>query len=190
MTSGIVTHQVLFALGVGVLTFVSTNIDCAVVLIPSLWVGDGRRRGRYIAGCGIGNCAVLAAAALAAAGLTRLPGAWTAWLGVVPILMGLLSIRRNSPDPAQPQLIPSAATGLIVTSALGVDNVLVLAPVIRAFGRLGGVVVLVHLLLFPTALALVARARPGRLGHWHRPRAAGYLTIAVGALLLGRQLIL
>lgn len=128
-------------LGRAVVMFVVTNIDDIVVL--TVLFGQARDRGaewRVVAGQYLGLVAILAACAVGAAGAGLLPANVVAYLGLVPLALGVRAgwqvwSDRQSPGRAQPaEALPPATTiGMLgvaaITFANGGDNIGVYLPV-------------------------------------------------------------
>jgi cadmium resistance protein CadD (predicted permease) len=119
-----------FALALVLLAPVSygaTNLD-NLLLLTGLLGTCGRAGSRVVAGFLAANALVLLAAA-AAAGLGRvLPVDWLSWLGLVPLAMGLLLLRRSAATPSQPLAVPSVlgVTGIFLGNSG--DTLAVFAP--------------------------------------------------------------
>lgn len=90
--------DLLSILGIGVVVFVSTNLDDIFLL--SAFFADPRLRPRsVVAGQFLGIGALVAASALAALAALVIPEGWTALLGIVPLVLGvrgLLALRRGA----------------------------------------------------------------------------------------------
>jgi cadmium resistance protein CadD (predicted permease) len=170
--------------------FAVTNMDDIVVL--SLYYGrgagqDGAAR-RITAGQYLGFTALLALTVAAAYGATFLPGSAIAYLGLLPLALGLLAAwqawrdrrrrdsagRRDERRPDGPGVFQVAA----VTFANGSDNVGAYLPVFAKAGAAGIAVYAVVFLVLTGAWCAAARylaARPavarvlGRWGHVLHP---------------------
>ena len=172
--------------------FAATNLDDIVVLTV-LFVA-ARHTGRprpwqIVAGQYAGIGALVAIAAVAAAGLLVVPDPWPGLLRLLPIGLGAraLSARRDDDEP--PAVVGSLAGVAGVTVANGADNIAVYVPVFRALDPLTGLIwLLVFAVLVAVWCAVAAAlgghprvvALVGRAGHWLVPA----IFIAIGATIL------
>lgn len=127
--------------------FVATNIDDLVVLM----VFFGRARGdmaatfQVVAGQYVGFVAILVVAVVGALGAQRLPDAVIAYLGLVPLLLGLrsawLAWRHRDSDDDEREVGGRTGVGIgtvaAVTVANGGDNIGVYVPVFAVAGPAG-----------------------------------------------------
>ena len=75
-------------LGIGILVFASTNIDD--LLVVAAFFADPQVRNRFVvAGQFLGIGALVLGSAVAALLALSIPAGWVAWLGLVPLLLGL-----------------------------------------------------------------------------------------------------
>jgi cadmium resistance protein CadD (predicted permease) len=177
--------------------FAVSNVDDIVVL--SLFFGRGAGRagsaGRIVAGQYLGFAGLLAVATAAAFGATFLSGSAIAYLGLVPLALGLRAAwqawrgrggehRRDERDDG-----PRALQVAAVTFANGSDNIGVYLPVFAKAGTAGiAVYVAVFLVLVGVwcAAGWFFATRPGvagligRWGHVLHP----LVLIALGLLIL------
>ncbi|WP_370116255.1 hypothetical protein [Streptacidiphilus sp. MAP12-33] len=113
----------------------------------------------------------------------------------MPLTIGLWRLRASGAKGSHcaPEVRRAAGFpgGAGITLSLGLDNIAVLAPVLHAFGGLrAGVVVAVHLTLFPVLVGGVAAlARLRRQRCLVAEPVAPCLTIAAGAVVLYRSLL-
>jgi cadmium resistance protein CadD (predicted permease) len=170
--------------------FAVTNVDDIVVL--SLYFGRGagqdRAASRITAGQYLGFTAILALTVAAAYGATFLPGSAIAYLGLLPLALGLLAAwqawhdrrhrdragRQDERRPGEPGVFQVAAVAL----ANGSDNIGAYLPVFAKAGAAGIAVYAVVFLVLTGAWCAAARylaARPavarvlGRWGHVLHP---------------------
>jgi cadmium resistance protein CadD (predicted permease) len=135
-------NQIFATVATAAGVFVGTNIDDIIVLTVlflACRAAGAPRRWQIWAGQYSGIAALVAASAVAAAGLTIVPDKWVGLLGLVPFGLGarglVASIRtRHSGDGAD---VPVVSTGLGVagvTIANGADNISVYTPLFRTIG--------------------------------------------------------
>ncbi len=181
-----------------IVLFAVTNIDDLVVL--SLFFSRANRAPgssrRIVAGQYVGFAAILAVSIAGALGAAQLPDDATAYLGLVPIAIGLYAARRNwkhrydaDPDPAPATI--SAWTVAGVTFANGGDNIGVYVPAFATYSaaELEGIVAVFPILVaawcaagyYLTAQPAVLRAMQ-RFGHIIYPLAL----IVIGLTILIR----
>ncbi|WP_431976784.1 cadmium resistance transporter [Micromonospora haikouensis] len=174
------------------LVFAATNIDDIVVLTV-LFVAarsTGRPRpGDIVAGQYLGIGALVAAAAVAAAGLLVVPDPWTGLLGLLPIALGVRALLARSDDDGPPAVVGGLLGVAGVTIANGADNIAVYVPV---FHSLAPADALVWLVVFAALVGLWCAVAAGlgghpavvrwvgRVGHWLVP----VVFVAIGALIL------
>ncbi|MFI6158903.1 cadmium resistance transporter [Micromonospora haikouensis] len=174
------------------LVFAATNIDDVVVLTV-LFVAarsTGRPRpGHIVAGQYLGIGALVAAAAVAAAGLLVVPDPWTGLLGLLPIALGVRALLVRSDDDGPPAVVGGLLGVAGVTIANGADNIAVYVPVFRSLApadALVWLVVFAALVGLWCAVAAGLGGHPavvrwvGRVGHWLVP----VVFVAIGALIL------
>ncbi|MDI5937224.1 MULTISPECIES: cadmium resistance transporter [Micromonospora] len=174
------------------LVFAATNIDDVVVLTV-LFVAarsTGRPRpGHIVAGQYLGIGALVAAAAVAAAGLLVVPDPWTGLLGLLPIALGVRALLARSDDDGPPAVVGGLLGVAGVTIANGADNIAVYVPVFRSLApadALVWLVVFAALVGLWCAVAAGLGGHPavvrwvGRVGHWLVP----VVFVAIGALIL------
>jgi cadmium resistance protein CadD (predicted permease) len=182
----------LLATAVG--AFAGTTIDDLVVL-AALFIS--RRTGgvptpaAIVGGQYAGFALILAAALLAAVGLTVIPDKWVGLLGLVPISFGVYELwRQRGADPAQRLPLAATATRIAgLTFANGADNISVFTPLFRSL-HIAGSLLAVGLFLglvgvwCAVGALLGSRKRVvatlGRVSHWLVPT----VFIAVGVLIL------
>lgn len=138
--------------------YVATNIDNLFVLLAFL-AEAGRERRRVIVGQFAGSLALIGAAILAAALLTRLPAGYVGLLGILPIGVGLAkawerfgpgsssaaSFGAGSANPASASAPPASVRGgsswwtvACVAVANGSDNIAVYVPLYASHSHAGG----------------------------------------------------
>jgi len=88
-------------LGLAALLFASTNVD-DIFLLAAFFADRHLRTGNVILGQFLGIGALVAASTVAALAAIRVPGAWIALLGIIPLLIGIrklwnLRIDHQSP---------------------------------------------------------------------------------------------
>ncbi len=152
--------------------FVVTNLDDLVVL--SLFFGraaptPGRWR-QVVAGQYLGIAAIVALALVGALGATLLPDGWSAYLGLVPLVLGIreavraLRADRDGPDAGTVgAAAPSVLFVASVTLANGGDNVAVYVPLLATTGTGAAVVAAVTFVVMTglwCALAAWIATRP------------------------------
>lgn len=171
--------------------FAATDIDDIVVLTVLFVTArtTGRPRAwQIVAGQYAGIGVLVAASAVAAAGLLVVPEPWPGLLGLLPIALGVRALLRRDDDEA-----PAVVNGTLgvagVTIANGADNVAVYVPVFRTLDAADAAV---FLLVFVVAIGLwcAAGAWLGghprvirvveRVGHWLVP----VIFVAIGVVIL------
>ena len=186
----------LAVIGEAVAMFAATNIDDIVLLTVFFGraVGDPAKERRVVIGQYLGFGGILALSVIAAAGLQLLPDDATAYLGLIPIAIGIRAAvvawrnRRSEDEVVAPAALGTGAVAAI-TFANGGDNVGVYVPAFTAAGLgdmavyVGVFVVLIGLwLAVGRAIAsrpTVARAL-SRWGHVVLP----VVLIAIGLIIL------
>ncbi|MFI7437756.1 cadmium resistance transporter [Micromonospora haikouensis] len=174
------------------LVFAATNIDDVVVLTV-LFVAarsTGRPRpGHILAGQYLGIGALVAAAAVAAAGLLVVPDPWTGLLGLLPIALGVRALLARPDDDGPPAVVRGLLGVAGVTIANGADNIAVYVPVFRSLAPADALVwlaVFAALVGLWCAVAAGLGGHPavvrwvGQVGHWLVP----VVFVAIGALIL------
>lgn len=175
--------------------FAGTNIDDLIVLTVLFLSGraTGRPRPWQIwTGQYAGIAVLVAASALAAAGLAVVPDRWVGLLGLVPLALGVRALVRSlraRADGAEP---PAVATGALavagVTIANGADNIAVYTPVFRTVGPADSLVTIAVFAVLVAVWCLAAAwlgAHPrvvgviGRWGHWLVPGAFIVIGLAI-----------
>jgi cadmium resistance protein CadD (predicted permease) len=181
-------------LATAVVAFAGTTMDDLVIL-TALFMA--RRTGgvptavAIIGGQYAGFALILAAALLAAAGLTVIPDKWVGLLGLIPIGFGVWELwRLRGARPAERPPLASTTTRIAtVTFANGADNISVFTPLFRNLhiaGSLLGVGLFLGMVgVWCAAGALLGShkgvvATLGRVSHWLVPT----VFIAVGVLIL------
>jgi cadmium resistance protein CadD (predicted permease) len=147
-------------IGQAIALFAVTNIDDIVILALFFGEAVGRRGAlRVVVGQYLGFAAILCASILGCLGAALLPEEAIAYLGLLPIALGLRAAwaacrdRRTTPEEPESQRAaggPGILAVAAVTLANGGDNIGVYAPVFTTTGA-GGL--LTYVLVF---LALVA----------------------------------
>ncbi|MFM0648002.1 cadmium resistance transporter [Paraburkholderia bryophila] len=128
--------------------YVATNIDNLFVLLAFL-AEAGRQRRRVIVGQFAGSLALIVAATLVAALLTRLPTGYVGLLGILPIGVGLAKAwERFGPSSANPASASGTAatvsdgsswwTVACVAVANGSDNIAVYVPLYASHSHADG----------------------------------------------------
>jgi cadmium resistance protein CadD (predicted permease) len=149
------------------------------------------------AGAMAGFAVILAISALGAAGLSAIPVAWTVWLGIVPIAVGVANAikwwptRRDESREAGSVAATFPATVSLVL-ATGGDNVSAYVPLFYHLGGGEAIVIVAYAIAF-AALALLAKLAFGNSSiHRALHRIASPLTsmvlIVVGAAMIAGRL--
>ncbi|WDZ84181.1 cadmium resistance transporter [Micromonospora cathayae] len=182
----------LFGTAVGAaVVFAATDVDDIVVLTVLFVTARTTARPRswqIVAGQYAGIGVLVAASAVAAAGLLVVPEPWPGLLGLLPIALGVRALLRRDDDEA-PAVVSGAWGVAGVTIANGADNVAVYVPVFRTLDAADAAV---FLLVFVVAIGLwcAAGAWLGghprvirvveRVGHWLVP----VIFVAIGVVIL------
>ncbi len=131
------------ALGVGVALFASTNID-DIFLLAAFFADPHLRPRNIVAGQFLGITGLTAASAAAALAALAIPEAWTALLGIAPLLLGVRKLwelrtrqaegddderLRNTEHEAERRTHSQVLAVAAVTVANGGDNLGVYIPV-------------------------------------------------------------
>jgi cadmium resistance protein CadD (predicted permease) len=148
-------------LAIGVVSFVTTNVEDVLVLLLLMAQPRSRVRPRAaMAGYCLGFATLVLLSLLGAAGLHLLPDRLAGLLGLVPIAIGLWMLSQRRRDRAsadavaagyRPQGEISAARMFWLTITQGSDNLVVYIPL---FQRLDRVSIIVVLASFAAMLAL------------------------------------
>jgi cadmium resistance protein CadD (predicted permease) len=164
-------------IGQAVVMFAVTNVDDVVLLALFFGRARGDRSAerRVVLGQYAGFGAIIAVSALAAVGLSFLPEPVLAYLGLVPIAVGVkegieswrerrgadLDVEGEGPSPRRG--LPAMSTTKVagVTFANGGDNVGVYVPVFATSGIAGTVVYSVVFMVLVGVLCLAGRAIAG-----------------------------
>jgi cadmium resistance protein CadD (predicted permease) len=176
-----------------VVLFAGTNVDDAVVLTALFLAAraEGRPRPAQI---WAGFAALVAAAGVAALGLTLVPDRWVGLLGLVPLALGVRglvgAVRARGDEEAAPRPVATGTwTVAAVTVANGADNIAIYTPVFRTIGAAAFVVTAVVFAVLVAVWCLAgawlgsrrrAVAVMERYGHWIVP----VVFIAVGAFIV------
>lgn len=174
-----------------------TNIDDIVVLTALFATTSrgGATRRQVVVGQYVGMTVIVAVSAIAARGLFAVPERYVGLVGLIPIALGVLGLRRAwrgsaSDEEAVPAIPVRGVLGVAgITLANGADNVSVYTPLFRetGFGALA-VFALVSLVLvgvWCAAGSLLAGRRPvitvvDSVGHWLVP----LVFILIGAVIV------
>lgn len=121
--------------------FAGTNVD-DVILLTVLFTASqttGQPLKRQIwAGQFAGISLLVAAAVVAALGLTIVPDKWVGILGLVPMALGVRGLgetiesRRTGAEPETPALATGVVSVMSVTLANGADNIAIYTPMFRS----------------------------------------------------------
>jgi cadmium resistance protein CadD (predicted permease) len=184
--------------------FSGTNVDDIIVLtvlfLSARATGTPRPwqvwLGQYL-GFGV----LVAASALAAAGLAIVPDAWVGLLGLVPFALGarglIAAVRARDGGRPAPVMAAGVAPVAGVTIANGADNISVYTPLFRTIGA-GATVASVAVFAVLVAVWCLAGAWlgshhkvvavVGRLGHWLVPGVFMLIGVVIvaGSGVLGR----
>ncbi|KYF86898.1 cadmium resistance transporter [Sorangium cellulosum] len=129
-------EQILPALGVSVVVFVSTNID-DILLLSAFFADPGFTARQVVAGQFLGMAALVLASVACALLAVRVPDGWIGLLGLAPLalgLRGLWALRRGPEAADDDEEPPGGAAGFkalavaSVTIANGGDNLGVYIP--------------------------------------------------------------
>ncbi|WP_437948419.1 cadmium resistance transporter [Sorangium sp. So ce296] len=129
-------EQILPALGVSVVVFVSTNID-DILLLSAFFADPGFTARQVVAGQFLGMAALVLASVACALLAVRVPDGWIGLLGLAPLalgLRGLWALRRGPEADDDDEKPPGGAAGFkalavaSVTIANGGDNLGVYIP--------------------------------------------------------------
>jgi cadmium resistance protein CadD (predicted permease) len=187
-------HLATAALAVGL--FIGTDIDDLIVL-TMLFV-SGRTTGRprpwqTVAGQYAGIAALVLVSILAALGLSVVPDAWVALLGLIPVGLGVRGLLHRDADEGPPPIATGALSVAAVTVANGADNIAVYTPVFRTSTPTEVALLVVVFAVVLAAWCLVAYllgshprvvATAERIGHWLVPA----VFIVIGLFILTEPL--
>jgi cadmium resistance protein CadD (predicted permease) len=177
-----------------VAAFAGTTVDDLVILAALFMArrtAGSPRATAIIAGQYVGFVAILAAALLAATGLSVVPERWVGVLGLVPVGFGMWGLWRLRGAEAESRLpLASTATRIAtITFANGADNISVFTPLFRSLHVAASLVAIaLFLALVAVCCAIgallgshrVVVATLGRISHWLVP----VVFIAVGVIIL------
>ena len=178
-------------------TFAVTNVDDIVVLTALFATTSrgGASRRQVVVGQYVGMTVIVAVSAVAARGLFAVPERYVGLVGLIPIALGVLGLRRawwgtRSDDAAASAVPVRGILGVAgITLANGADNVSVYTPLFRqtGFGALGvfALVSLVLVAVWCVAGSQLAGRRPviavvDSVGHWLVP----LVFILIGAVIV------
>ena len=160
-----------------VIGYISTNIDDIFVIMILLSQCSRKGRQSLIAGHFLGVGLITAISMLGAFGLQNLPLKYVGLLGLVPIVLGIKSVREYRKGKDEDDELPGEDVGVLgmamITLGNGADNIGVYIPLFTGFSlmeRLGAVVIFavmtavwVHLANtlseFPKVKALIRKYR-------------------------------
>ena len=117
------------------------------------------------------------------------PAAWLPWLGLLPILIGVVALVRRESDMGAPELASGFLPVAAVTIANGADNIAVYVPLFatrdaQAIAVMAAVFVVLTALWCLGARWLVHHPAAGApLRRWG-PRAVPYVLIGLGLWIL------
>ena len=179
--------------GIGIVAFVSTNIDDLVMLIGFFADADYRPR-QIVAGQFLGIAALIAAALLGALAVQRVPPAYTGLLGLVPIAVGVKKLVVDDAEGVRRAMrgTSNTATVAVVTIANGGDNVGLYIPLFSVHGR-DEVALFVAIFLLMTALwcaigySLVSHSALGMPARRWGAIALPYVLIGLGFYIFARS---
>ena len=170
------------------MAFVATNLDDLFLLVA--WFAAGRYRTRDIVLGQYAGIGALFAASVAASLLALVvPQAWLPWLGLAPILLGVMALLRKENDAGTAPLEGGFAPVTMVTIANGADNVAVYVPLFatrdaQAIATMAAVFAAMLALWCLGARWLVHHPAAGApLRRWG-PRAVPYVLIGIGLWIL------
>jgi cadmium resistance protein CadD (predicted permease) len=180
-----------------VAVFVVTNVD-DLLLLALFFARAGARRSavwRVVGGQYLGFAAILAVTVVGALGAGLLPAPVVAYLGLVPLALGLRAawrVRQESADDAGPDAEPDEPTVTAVaavTIANGGDNIGVYVPLLSTAGARGivayGAVFLALTGVWCVAGRLLATRRPvARALARHGRLVLPVVLIALGVVIL------
>ncbi|HWA39615.1 MAG TPA: cadmium resistance transporter [Burkholderiales bacterium] len=168
--------------------FAATNLDDLFLLVA--WFAAGRTRARDIVlGQYLGIGALFAASVAVALLALAVPAAHLAWLGLVPIILGVRMLAKEGTEeiPEAPGLLAVAA----VTVANGADNLGVYIPLFATSGAgdiavYGAVFAVMTALWCAAAGWLVRHPGAGAPLRRHGPKAVPPVLIGIGLWILLR----
>ena len=119
--------------------FAATNID-DIVILTVLFLASSRggpRPWQIVLGQYLGFATLVAISVVAALGLTIIPDEWVGFLGLIPLLIGVIGLVRGlrDRDDSEPDESAMKNLGLLgiagITIANGADNISLYTPVFR-----------------------------------------------------------
>jgi cadmium resistance protein CadD (predicted permease) len=189
----VVVEQLSQATGV----FAVTNVD-DLVLLALFFARAGTRRAavwRVVGGQYLGFAAILAVSVVGALGVGLLPEPVVAYLGLVPLLLGIRAAWRarreaaEDPDPdptdADADAGPTVPAVAAVTFANGGDNIGVYVPVLSTAGANGTVTYVVVFLVLTGLWCLAGRVLATRRPVARALARQGHLVLPVVLIALG-----
>jgi cadmium resistance protein CadD (predicted permease) len=189
----VVVEQLSQATGV----FAVTNVD-DLVLLALFFARAGSRRAavwRVVGGQYLGFAAILAVSVVGALGVGLLPEPVVAYLGLVPLLLGIRAAWRarreaaEDPDPdptdADADAGPTVPAVAAVTFANGGDNIGVYVPVLSTAGANGTVTYVVVFLVLTGLWCLAGRVLATRRPVARALARQGHLVLPVVLIALG-----
>jgi cadmium resistance transport/sequestration family protein len=184
-------------IGIGIVAFVSTNIDDLIVLL--MFLCDPKYHTRpVVLGQYLGFLGLVAVSILGALAALLIPHAWIGLLGLIPLLIGLnrLLWRSRADDPALKFAKPwhsQVLTVAAITVANGGDNISLYVPLFATHTppAVGLLIALFFLLLgvwcYAAHLLINHPLTAGRIRRCSR-QVVPLLYIALGLWILGKTL--
>jgi cadmium resistance protein CadD (predicted permease) len=181
--------------------FAVTNVD-DLVLLALFFARAGSRRAavwRVVGGQYLGFAAILAVSVVGALGVGLLPEPVVAYLGLVPLLLGIRAAWRARPeaaddpdpdpdpdtDPTDADAGPTVPAVAAVTFANGGDNIGVYVPVLSTAGANGTVTYVVVFLVLTGLWCLAGRVLATRRPVARALARQGHLVLPVVLIALG-----
>ena len=141
--------------GIAAVAFAGTMVDNFAAFTAQLAITDRPRRPRATLGQIVGVIVLILMSAVVAVALGEVPLKWVGVLALAPIALGIHAWRTR--DRPAHLVKRGFFTTLVVTIALGGDNLAVWIPILRANGFTNGLITSVTFIACDLVLVLVAR---------------------------------
>jgi cadmium resistance protein CadD (predicted permease) len=180
--------EALGTVGVAVVAFTSTNLDDLVLL--AAWFAN-RRMGAVdvVLGQFVGIGALIALSVAGAMAAVLVPYGWLRWLGLLPVAIGVRSLRMSDQSDGAAARGAGAISVAAVTFANGGDNVGVYVPLFASLGQWRTAVVVVTFLVMTAVWCAAGFLLVRNPLFGHRVAAVGarvthWVLVAIGVFIL------
>ncbi len=181
-------QSVVDVIALSSVAFVGTMFDNFFAFTAQLLVTDRARYRRVASAQAVGVAALFVVAAAVGSVLTAVPIGWSGLFCLAPWTLAWHEWRHRG-QPERPQFRRGALTTVLVTVALGGDNLGVWIPLLRADGVVHEALTAVvfaawELVFLASARAMTSHPRVVAWGAAHARRATPWIYVALGFLIL------